>query len=475
MRRLFWLIATFALLVVNLCAQTSRPARIHIGDEVTVYVYKAADMSGVFTVQSDGAIYVPRIGRLVVQDLTTESAQAKLIVRLKSIYTDPTATISIKLQRSASIFVVGSKEGFVPYNSETDLRQVYAASKLEGDPDLLQVSVFRNGTRIATMSATDLTSGKPGVFNGPLQSNDLVVFEPKPFIRDWVIGTVQKPGRLRLNVGDDVYKAIAEAGDIAPTPAGAPTQLRSDYTVVVRRGPESIPLPLVISASQKPVLLEEGDTISVEPPSQIRVTFTGYAKNPGERFFRAGTGLATAVGAAGGAAPATTVTASGNTNEPEGSLKDVILFHNGSATFHDLSPNPEGPIMAQGPVLGDGDVIYIPRNERAIYVFGSVARVGRVTMQDNRNYRLADAVAEAGGASTNGTLTRVSLGRPGPDGKIVVKTYRLDRYVKVGDEKENPVLQKNDVVYVDSSRGITFQNVVAGISAALLVNSLAGR
>ena len=296
----------------------------------------------------------------------------------------------------------------------------------------------------------------------------------------WVEGTVLKPGRKQLSDGDDVYKAIAEAGDLAIEPAGAPTRLRSEYVVTVRRGPETITVPLVNEPGRAPVKLENGDTVSVEPPIQVRVTFTGYAKNPGERFFKAGTSLATAVGAEGGAAPAIPATATASA-EPEGSLRGVILFHEGVASFHDLSPRPAGPLGEEDPPIRDGDVVFIPRNDRKVYVFGAVNRVGRVLLDDNRTYRLADAVAEAGGltigngSATGGTLTRVSVGRPDSDGRLQVKTYRLDKFVRDGDVTQNPVLRPDDVVYVDNSRGLTFQAAVTAISAALLLDSLTRR
>ena len=209
-------------------------------------------------------------------------------------------------------------------------------------------------------------------------------------------------------------------------------------------------MPVVPQPNARPIRLEDGDTVSVRPPNLVRVTLTGLAREPGERRFRGGTTLATAVGAAGGAAPASTLN---GTTEAAGSLKGVILFHNGLASFHDLSPSAQGPQEGTTPVLSDGDVIYIPRNEKRLYVFGSVARPGSVAMEDNRTYRLADAVAQGGGVTTGGALTRVSLARPGADGRLVAKTYRLDRFIRSGDEAENPILQPNDVVYVDTTRG----------------------
>lgn len=464
----------FALLVVALFALLASafgqaPSRIRVGDELTVYVYGSKDLSGPYTVQTDGAVYLPRVGRIVVSGLTASQAQARLLVGLKKFLLDPTATVSLSRQRGNSVYVVGGKESVIPISGETDLRQVYAAAQIEGDPDLLQISVFRNGRQIAAMSASDLTSGKRGLFTGPLSANDTVVIAPKPYIRVYVTGTVTKAGQVRLNEGDDVYRAIAAAGEITPPPAGETEYQRSDYVITVRRGDEDIRVPAVPRPNQPALRLQSGDTVNVRPPMLVRVTFTGLARNPGEKRYREGTTLGTAVGAEGGAAPATTTN---GIEEPAGSLRNVILFHNGEASFHDLSPTANGGKTVASPLLNDGDVVYIPRNDRRLYVLGNVTKPGTVTMQDNRTYRLADAVAAGGGTSENGTLTRVTLARPGPDGKLVAKTYRLDKFVKSGDESVNPVLRPDDVVYVDSTRRVESQTVISAISAALLLNNL---
>ena len=479
-RRSFLFLATTFALATGVVAQTTAPARIRVGDDLALYVFGEKELTEGVTVQSDGAIYVARLGRVLVAGLTANEAQDRILLRLRKILVNPIATVSITHQRGNAVYVVGGKEGVLPYTAETDLRQVLAGAQIQGDTDLLQVSVFRNGRRLANFPFSDLTSGRAGTFSGPLQPNDFVVVEPKPTIQVWVVGTVLKPGKVRLSIGDDVYKAIAQAGDLAVAPAGGPTTLRTDYVVTIRRGPDTIPVPLVDEPGRRPVRLEDGDTVSVQPPTQVRVTFTGYARTPGERFFKAGVSLSTAVGAEGGAATGAAATANAPA-ESEGSLRSVILFHNGVATFHDLSPRPSGPIGEQGPVLGDGDVVFIPRNERKIYVFGAVSRVGRVQLDDNRTYHLADAVAEAGGITVGngtvagGTLTRVSVGRPGPDGRLEVKTYRLDKFVRDGDMTQNPVLRPDDVVYVDTSQGLTFQSAVNAISAALLLDSLTRR
>ena len=81
MRRIPLTLATFLALAVASFAQTTAPARIGVGDQLQVYVFGEAELNGTVTVQSDGAIYVPRVGRIVVAGLTTAEAQNILLAR----------------------------------------------------------------------------------------------------------------------------------------------------------------------------------------------------------------------------------------------------------------------------------------------------------------------------------------------------------------------------------------------------------
>jgi protein involved in polysaccharide export with SLBB domain len=481
MHRLVLVFLSALALAVSVFGNGAPPAKIRIGDELTVYVFgesgqdsdsaltkqSGIQMSGGYVVQSDGAIYIPRLGRLEVSGETVETAGKALIKKLKSIYRDPFATLSIKRQRQQEIFVVAAgssnttAKGVVELQPETDLRAVYAQAGIEKEADLLNVSVFRGGKKIVTESAADLTNGRSGAWNGPLESDDIVVIEPRPYIRVWVLGIVKSPGRIMLAEGDDVYKAIAQAGDVTSAPAptlNQPSILRSEMTVTVRRGPKLTRLPLIPDNSRAPFALEDGDTISVQPPAQVRVLFSGESKVTGEGVFNQGTTLGAALNA--------------NGITPNGSLRRVLLFRQGVATVQDVSPSADGHTANLGPELEQGDVVFVPKNERVFYVFGEVNKVGRYPLEDNRIYRLSDAIAISGGLTANGSNRHVSVGRRGPDGKIIVTEYHLDQYLKDGSLAANPVLEPDDMVYVDHPKGLTLTAVTQAITAALFLESI---
>src|SRR5688500_19072432 len=124
--------------------------------------------------------------------------------------------------------------------------------------------------------------------------------------------------------------------------------------------------------------------------------------------------------------------------------------------------------------LETGDLVYVQRNERAIHVFGEVAKSGKVLMEDQKEYRLSDALALAGGLSDKGTLRRVYLARPGPDGKVVIQQFNLDEYLKDGKAASNPVLQSGDSVLFGQPKGFNLSVVSQVVSTGLLFQSVLG-
>jgi protein involved in polysaccharide export with SLBB domain len=122
--------------------------------------------------------------------------------------------------------------------------------------------------------------------------------------------------------------------------------------------------------------------------------------------------------------------------------------------------------------LEQDDVVFVPRNDDAYFVFGEVRRPGRFLMTEHQTYRLAEAVAEAGGVAETGTSHRVYVARPGPDGKLVPVRYYLDRFLRDLRQDQNPPILPGDIVIVDHTKGTNISNVLQAISAALYIQAL---
>src|SRR5438309_10669523 len=78
-------------------------------DVLTITCYDQADLSGKFTVETDGTFSYPLIGRVKVGGLTLRALEALVKQRLKAegFFNNPQVTVSVDTYKSQRIFIVG--------------------------------------------------------------------------------------------------------------------------------------------------------------------------------------------------------------------------------------------------------------------------------------------------------------------------------------------------------------------------------
>ncbi|HTQ10774.1 MAG TPA: SLBB domain-containing protein [Fimbriimonadaceae bacterium] len=436
----------------------TEPLRLKSGDTIAV----TSPYGGEFRIMPDGAIYGRGFGRLVLAGDTWQQAQDALRKALRPFVREDEVDLTIKDIRHDVVYLVGMNAGKGPVDlvPNLSLRQLLSAEPLDENTDLLQVDVFRNGAKLCSYDASKLISGDPAAPDQALEADDVVTVSPAPFMRVWVTGLVTKSGQLKVPAGTDVYKAIAESGGIKMPELDLDTTIEQEGRIVVRRGPDTFELPLRQNMKAQPFVLESGDTVSVIPPEERRITIAGEVSKPGEVVMRGDHTLAGAIAMAGGC-------------DSEGTLANVLVFRKGEAYQIDATP-PTDTKSFKPFALESGDLVYVQRNVRTFLVLGEVAKPGKVVMKDGRTYRLSDALAEAGGLSGRGTLRRVYVTHPGEDGKIAIAEYNLDEFLKDGTLAANPEIQPGQCILFGQPSGITLGTAVEFFSGALLFENLAG-
>jgi protein involved in polysaccharide export with SLBB domain len=124
--------------------------------------------------------------------------------------------------------------------------------------------------------------------------------------------------------------------------------------------------------------------------------------------------------------------------------------------------------------LQDGDTVAIRKNRRTVYVFGEVLHQGRLAIPEDRKFRVTDALALSGGLASTGTLRRIYLARPGPDGHFKMTQFNLDEYIKDGKQAANPELQPDDVLLFGQPRQTIIASVTQVIGSLLFIDSIYG-
>lgn len=104
-----------------------------------------------YTVQSDGSIAIPDVGRVEIAGLTVEDAEAVLFQRLVKAQIDPTFSLEIAEFNSQKVAIGGAvaRPGVLPITlSPLDLKQALAQAggSTAGNMDYVTLRLYRNGT-----------------------------------------------------------------------------------------------------------------------------------------------------------------------------------------------------------------------------------------------------------------------------------------------------------------------------------------
>jgi protein involved in polysaccharide export with SLBB domain len=453
--RVFALVSAL-LALAGVQGSAPEPLRLKAGDSIAV----TGPYGGEFKIMPDGAIYGRGFGRLVLQGQTWQEAQDSLRKALHRFVRDEAVNVTLKELRRDQVYLVGMSggKGPVELTPKLSLRQLLGSANLEENTDQLEVQLFRGTIKICSCNAAQLLSGSSA--DQVLQPDDVVTIAPAPFVRVWVTGLVTKSGQLKVPAGTDVYRAIAEAGGLSTVDLESDTAVEQDGRILVRRGLTTIELPLRQDQKAAAVMLEAGDTVSVVAPEQRRITLAGEVAKPGEILMRGEHSITGAIAMAGGC-------------DAEGSLANVLVLRKGDLYQVDATTPLDAKTLKPFS-LESGDLVYIQRNLRSILILGEVEKPGKIPMKDGKTYHLSDALAEAGGLSSRGTMRRVYVGHPNATGKMVVAQYNLDEFLKDGKLTSDPLLEPGDCILFGEPKGLTLGSVSQFLSNAILFESFAG-
>lgn len=452
MPRFTRLVVFCILFVATLLAhgQAAPPLKLAAGDVILVAVTNVNGFNGEYIVLSDGSVSGAGFGRVIVAGKTLSEAQRTITAAIAKRVKNPRVELILKSEFAKTVYFVGaiSTGGVAPWIPGMTLQKGLAMVKADGEPDLLEVTLYRGKGDPQRYRYLDVVQG-----SGPavdLMPGDVVSLLPGREIRVWVLGHVLKTGELKVREGTDLYEALAQAGGLEKSDV-----LTSDLRAVLRRGDERKVFGAEPKANDPKVRLEAGDTIYVEAPTLIKVMVAGEVTQPGEVTIREGAPITAGVAAARGK----TLT---------GTLENVLLFRNGQVQVINAA-NPS----VDGPTLQSNDLLVVQRSLKLVYALGNVTKPDAIQIPDGEEYRVSDVLAKAGGLASLGTLRRVMLIRPGKDGKLTIKQqFNLDEFLKDGKMEANPIVQPGDVLYFGQPKGLTAQAALQGVSAALLLQNL---
>lgn len=251
--------------------QQSQPSDYVIGpqDVLLITVWDQPDLTGKFTVESDGSFTFPLVGRVKAGGMSLRELEAELTRRLAPDYLkNPQVSISVEQYRSQRIFVVGEVKNPGPVALTGDMTLIEAIARAgsatanaSGEVLVVRAPAGQNGgapvlpgqEEATDVVRVDLKELQSGVFTGnvPLRDGD-TIFVPRAETI-YVFGQVRNPGAYPIQKGTTVLQALSLAGGTTPRAAlgririrrmvdGKMTEIRVELDDLVQPG-DTIDVP----------------------------------------------------------------------------------------------------------------------------------------------------------------------------------------------------------------------------------------
>ena len=386
------------------------------GDEVIIDIWGANQNTIRQIISPDGYINVDNLGLVYLNGMSVTEADKYLRNELNKIYSgitgnDPTSEIKVTLGQIRTIQINVMGEVAVPgtyslSSLSTIFHALYRAGGVSNLGSLRNISLMRNGKKVANVDIYDFILKGKTMSDVRLQEGDVIIVPPYEMLVD-IQGNVKRPMYYEMKNGETVQTLIEYAGNFS---GDAYTKnLR-----VTRQNGQEYQIFTVDNIDYSVFKLMDGDVLNIGAMLDRfanRLEIKGAVYRPGIYQY------------------------SGQVNtvkllveKAEGIMGDAFL---GRAVLHrereDLTKeviqvdlknilNGTKPDIA----LKRNDVLYIPsihdlQDLGTITVFGEVARPGTFPFAENTT--LEDIIIQCGGLKESASSVRVDVSRRIKDSK----------------------------------------------------------
>ena len=266
-----WLLAGFLLLCWAALPAGGQEYTIGPRDVLGITVWGQADLSRDYTVDPDGLVPFPLVGRVKAAGLTPKELAVQLTDLLgKDYLVNPQVIVNVKEYLSQKVQVLGAAEkpGVYHLTGPTTLLEILSRAGGFASTAGKQVLLIRNNgasdgaSAVLRLSLEKIQAGDPSE-NTRVQNQDIVIVSRAQAYSYFVFGEVKKPGAYTLDKETNILEGITVAGGftdkaapgrtrvIRSTPQGQQV-IEVDMNDILRRGREA-----------KTVMLQESDVVVV--------------------------------------------------------------------------------------------------------------------------------------------------------------------------------------------------------------------
>jgi protein involved in polysaccharide export with SLBB domain len=416
------------------------------GDGLTIDLWGGVSQHLERVVDREGRVSLPEAGPLLVSGKSLSDVQGDLERRLKSVFRDESAAVSLSRLRTIRVYEVGDIQNPGAYDISslsTPLNALFAAGGPTSDGSLRLVKHYRNNQLIEEVDLYDLLLH--GVRSGMsrLENGDTVLVPPVgPQVT--VEGMVRRPAIYELNHETSLSSVLELAGGLLS--AAALRHIEVQRLVAHNRQTMlSLDLPdsdtdTEITKKLQAFQIQGGDRIRIFPIAPYNedvVYLEGHVLRPGRFAYHTNMRVSDLIASYKDLLP-----------EPAPDYAEIIRlnppdFHPTVQSF-DINVALRSP--SQSPLLAPMDTVRIFsrfdfQDPPSVSVVGDVRMPG--TYATSGQIHLSDAVHLAGGLSANASTQDAQVFRTRPDGEGEIFSVSLSAAL-AGDSAADILLDSRD-------------------------------
>lgn len=253
------------------------------GDEIHMQVWGAVEFTGVFNIDRNGQIALPKVGTINLAGVQVRNLEGVLHNHLSRVFTNFSLNANLGRLRSIQVYVVGQAQQPGTYkvsSLSTLVNALFASGGPSATGSMRNIQLKRGGQVVTTLDLYDFIARGDKTRDMPLQSGDVIVIPPAG-ARVAVTGALDTAAIYELKPGADTV------GDVLALSGGVPALASTSKALLERIAPEQTPprrvqdITLDTTGLKQP--LRDGDVLTVlgiSPAFGNAVTLQGTVAAP---------------------------------------------------------------------------------------------------------------------------------------------------------------------------------------------------
>ena len=466
---------------------------LDFGDVLEIQLIGQKDQIDNYSINRDGSINLPDIGRLNLSGLSLNDASNLIKAKVSSAFIGTEAYVSLKNIRDINVLVVGNAYNPGIYTLNGNSNMLHAISMAGGINDVgsyRNINLIRSGKVIDKLDIYEvLVFGKYNFSNG-LRSGDSIVVGTREKIISIESG-VMRPATYEI-------KSNETFDDLLKYSNGFGKNINLDQLLVKRiSGGKSDVIYLTLDEI-KSFEFADNDSIFIQEYKVDTVSILGSVKNPGTYKINRGTTLSEAIKISGGYDSTAyqfggylenkkaleinkiskdrlydkfltnLIINSGATSsmQDSGIIEILLQIKNSESTGRviaefDLDLISSDP--SKDTILENGDKIYIPQLTQQVFIQGEISNSGAIRYAPGRD--IDYYINKSGGALLTADLNNIFIVHPNGETENFVNKSRLS-FILEDDSKE--LIYPGSIIYIPQKTNFANSLQTASIWAPII-------